>query len=123
MGARILLGVSAAVWLPYGLLCLALPDTLQTAAGVAFFSPTGRTEIRAMYGGLQIAIGVLCCIGLVRASWQQTALRTLLVLASGLIGARLLGGFIDASFSAYTVFAALFEAITVGFSAWLLREP
>ena len=57
MGKRIFLLVSTLVWLPYGIYCFFAPGFLAGAAGVAALSPTGRTELRAMYGGLQAGIG------------------------------------------------------------------
>ena len=52
LAVRIFLALSALIWLPYGVFCLIQPQFLAGAAGVAFTSPTGSTEIRAMYGGL-----------------------------------------------------------------------
>jgi hypothetical protein len=57
MAARIFLGLSALIWLPYGLLCFFQPAGLAESAGVTFTNATGATELRAMYGGLQAAIG------------------------------------------------------------------
>ena len=50
MAARIFLALSALVWLLYGLYCLLVPGSLAEAAGVAATTPTGTTELRAMYG-------------------------------------------------------------------------
>ena len=57
MATRIFLLLSALLWLPYGIYCWLHPSALAEAAGVAFQSPTGSTELRAMYGGLQAALG------------------------------------------------------------------
>ena len=50
MGAQIFLGVSALVWLPYGIFCLLQPSFLEGAAGVAASTATGTVELRAMPG-------------------------------------------------------------------------
>ena len=118
MGTRIFLALSALVWLPYGIYCFVDPTMLDLAAGLSFASPTGSTEIRAMYGGLQIGIGVLCVAGLWTPAWRSTALRTLLVLVGGLFATRVLGLAIDGSLSTYTASALVFEGVTVAAAAY-----
>ena len=54
MATRIFLLLSALLWLPYGIYCWLHPSYLAEAAGVVF---QGSTELRAMYGGLQAALG------------------------------------------------------------------
>lgn len=121
MGIRIFLGLSALVWLAYGLQCFLQPSHLEATAGVAFRSPTGSSELRAMYGGLQLAIGGLALSGALRASMAPSALIALLALCAGLGGARLLGALLDDAFSSYTIVALAFEGATVALAAWMLR--
>ena len=123
MGARIFLALSALVWLPYGVWCFFDPGFLAGAAGVAFQSPTGSTELRAMYGGLQAALGALALAGVLRAPLQRPALLTLGFLASGLALARLGGVALDGAASAYTLAGLGFEITTAGLSAFLLSHP
>ncbi|MGH0028948.1 MAG: DUF4345 family protein [Myxococcota bacterium] len=117
----IFLALSAAVWLPYGLYCLALPGFLADAAGVAAATPTGTTELRAMYGGLQAGIGTFALVSLWRPALRRPALLCILFLTAGLLSARLLGAGLDASFTSYTVTALGFEGLSVAFAAFLLR--
>ncbi len=121
MGARLFLALSAAVWLPYGLYCFVDPAFLGDAAEVAFTGPTGSTEIRAMYGGLQMGMGILCARGALRADWQETALRTTLVLVSGLFLSRAGGVLIDGSPSAYTAMGLFFEGASSAAAAYFQR--
>lgn len=51
MTARIFLGLSALLWLPYGTDCFFQLGALADAAGVAIVSPTGATGLRAASGG------------------------------------------------------------------------
>ena len=51
--------LTTVVWVPYGLMCFLDPAALAESTGVVASTPTASTEIRAMYGGLQIAIGLL----------------------------------------------------------------
>ena len=119
---RVFLGLSALVWLPYGIFCFFQPGYLGEAAGVTIGSTTGSIEIRAMYGGLQAAIGVLATLAIYRPDWVRPALVTLLFLPAGLGSARLLGAALDGEVSAYTGFALVFEFSSAGVAAWLLRD-
>jgi len=121
-GTRVFLGFETVVWLPYGIYCFFNPSYLAGSAGVAFLSPTGSTELRAMYGGLQVAIGALSLAGALNPSLARTALIALAFLCSGLGGTRLLGVLLDGGLSAYTIFGLLFEFVSATFAIRLLRR-
>jgi hypothetical protein len=121
MAARIFLALSALLWLPYGIYCLLVPGSLAEAAGVVATSATGTTELRAMYGGLQAAIGTLALVGVVRGSMTRTALIAIGLLAAGLGSARLLGVVIDGGFSSYTGMGLALEWTSALVCRWLLR--
>lgn len=121
---RLFLAVSALVWLPYGVLCFVTPGLLADVAGVASTSATGTIELRAMYGGLQAALGVLAGAALLRPSLQRPALLTLAFVCGGLFTARLLGALLGADFSSYTMLGLLFELLSSAFATRLLaRTP
>jgi hypothetical protein len=122
MASATFLAVSAAVWIPYGLFCLANPGYLAEAAGVAATSPTGSIELRAMYGGLQAGIGALALTALWREPLRRSALAALAFLCAGLASARLLGVVLDAELSAYTMFGLGFEIVSAGCAVVLLRR-
>ncbi len=115
--------LEALVWLPYGFYLLFVPGALGGIAAITASTQTGTTELRAMYGGLQIALGTLCAMALGLATLRHTALTTLLFLTSGLALARLYGVSTDGELSAYTVFALVFEILTAAGAAWFtLRD-
>lgn len=118
--ARLFLVFCALVWLPYGLYCLVQPGFLEEAAGVAFHTPTGATELRAMYGGLQAAIGALAAGAAWRTAWVRPTLTVLVFLCAGLGLGRLAGVALDGGLSAYTGFALGFEFGSVGAALWCL---
>jgi hypothetical protein len=122
MAARVFLVLSALLWLPYGLYCLFVPGSLAGMAGVVASTPTGTTELRAMYGGLQAAIGLLALAGALRGGLTRTALVTVGALTAGLGSARLLGVFLDGGFTAYTGMGLGFEWASALASRWLLRR-
>lgn len=123
MAARIVLGLSALVWLPYGVYCFLAPGSLADAAGVAATTPTGAIELRAMYGGLQAGIGLLCALAVARGDLVRPALLALLFLTGGLGLARLGAAATAASVDGYTGFALGFEWATAALAAWLLARP
>ncbi len=119
---KIYLLLSALLWLPYGLYCLIAPEYLNEAAGIIAVTPTGVTEIRAMYGGLQASIGIMCATALVRTDMARPAMFAIAFLASGLFLARSAGFFIDNSASAYTYGALVFECTYALVTIFLLRR-
>ncbi len=122
MAARIFLGLSALVWFPYGVFCVFQPGYLAEAAGVVSQSATGTIELRAMYGGLQAALGALAGAAFFRAELRRPALLTLAFLTAGLFLARLVGVALDFQVSAYTAVALGFELSSLGIASWLLRR-
>src|SRR5215470_17023030 len=92
---RLFLIANGLLWLPYGLYCLAQPAMLREVAGIAATSATASTELRAMYGGLQAAIGALSFAAAGRRDLEHTALVALAFLAAGLFSARSCGALID----------------------------
>ena len=85
MATRIFLRLSALLWVLYGLYCFVEPSQLAEAAGVAASTTTGTIELRAMYGGLQVAIGLLAGAAVFTPRLQPAAL---LMLAVSLCGPR-----------------------------------
>lgn len=121
MAIRIFLALSAALWLPYGLYCFVNPAYLAEAAGVAAGTATGTIELRAMYGGLQTAIGALALLAIWRGALRPSALLCIAFLCSGLALARLLGAAIDSDLSSYTAMGLGFEIVSAGVAITFLR--
>ncbi len=124
MIARLFLGLQVLLFIPYGLYCLADPGMLAGAAGVSATSITGIIELQTMYGGLQVAVGMLCLMGLLRKPLEQVALYALLFIFAGLAVVRVSLGLMHGDFSGYTVFAMSFETFCLLFLGWyLLLRP
>lgn len=119
---RVFLGLSALVWIPYGLYCFAQPGYLEGAAGVAAASATGRVELQAMYGGLQVAIGALALAGALGEGLRRPALVAIAFLAAGLFLARAVAALGAAELSGYTAFALGFELVSAGLAAGALAR-
>ncbi len=122
-GTQIFLLLQALLWVPYGIYCLLVPSALAEGATVTATSATGVTEIRAMYGGLQFAIGAGCIWGALSEDLQRSAVWMLFLLTSGTGTARLIGVGLDGGIGAYTALALVFEFATASWSGrLLLRE-
>jgi hypothetical protein len=109
VAARVFLGLCAVLWLPYGLMCLASPGSLGESAGVVATSATGTIELRAMYGGLQVAVGALALVGALRPKLAPSALLALGALAAGLATTRTASALAAGELSSYTTGALALE--------------
>ena len=122
MWVRIFLFVLAVAWTPYGFYCLFFPEALSVFAGLEATNATALTELRAMYGGLQIAIGLSALLGFFRVLYVDKVLFTQLVVVLGLAVARLLSALVAGDWSAYTLGALVFEWGTVLFCVMAMRS-
>lgn len=66
--------VTGAVFVAAGMVFLANPDRLASAIGLATQAGRSHTEIRAMYGGLQLGLGIFFLVSSVRIRWIRAAL-------------------------------------------------
>ena len=98
------------VWLPWGLTCIFNPGRITEVIGVTGINPTGITDMRVMYGGVQTAVGLMAAFAL----FNKTYLQHSMALSRGY------GMIIDDSATFYNWGVLCFEAF-VGISAiaWL----
>ncbi len=111
MATKIFLGVNALLFIGYGLVCLAAPSVVADSAGLAMLNGDGAAELRAMYGGLQTAVGMLALAALLRSELQPPVLFVLAFLFFGLASARLLGAIVESGVGSYTFGALGFETL------------
>lgn len=119
---RAFLGIVGLLFLPYGIYCFFQPGYLGEVAGLTIGSTTAATEVRAMYGGLQAAVGCLAWAALARADWQRPALLAIAFLAGGLCLGRLGGIVADGGVSSYTGGAVALELTMTAVSIFLLSR-
>lgn len=110
------------LWIAFGLYYFFQPEALAELAGVVATTPTAKTEIRAMYGGLEAAIGALAVTALVWPRLMEGVLVAMAVLTGGLGSTRLLGVLIDSSGSTYTAGGLAFELLSCGLALAALRR-
>jgi hypothetical protein len=122
MATKLFLGVTALIWLPYGIYCFFRPELLAEAAGIVFKTPTGATDVRATYGGLTAAVGTIALVGSIHRNVTRYALATIATACAGLGLARALGAALDGGVGGYTTFALALEFGSLAFAVWLLRR-
>jgi hypothetical protein len=96
------------IWLPWGLINLVKPESWsgEVVPGIEVYdlsSPVARTEVRAMYGGLQMAIGTAALVGATRDKHRDSALGFFALALTGLSLCRL-GGMVVEGESSYLSF-------------------
>lgn len=111
MATKIFLGLNALLFIGYGLWCLAWPSVVADQTGMALTTGVASAEVRAMYGGLQTAIGLLALLGLLRPGTQAAVLLALGFLFVGLASGRAIGIAAVPDAGIYNSAALIFEAL------------
>ena len=82
---KIYLAINACIWLPYAAVCTVYPELLAVLGVFEQSSWVAAVEVRAMYGGAQLAIGLFALIALLRPRHSSSALLFLTLLFAGLV--------------------------------------
>lgn len=112
------------VWLPWGLQCLFDTGNVSEMIGVTSIHATGNTDIRVMYGGVQLAVGLMAALTLYDRRHFEKTLWSLAFLGSTMALSRFYGLIVDGSATAYTLGVLGYESFA-GVSAiyWLRVLP
>ena len=112
------------VWLPWGLICIFNIDSIAQIIGVVGTSPSGNTDIRVMYGGVQLAVGLMAVFVLLSPRYFNSLLFCLAFLGSCMALSRTYGLMVDGSSTVYTWGVVSFEYfVAISAIAWLLVLP
>jgi hypothetical protein len=106
---QLFLGFNSLFWLPWGFINLVWPkswagDVIPGMNVYDLSSVVARTEVRAMYGGLQMAIGIFALVGVFRPRYRDAVLLFFVLALSGLALCRL-GGMIAEGETTYLSFS------------------
>jgi hypothetical protein len=71
---RLVLALLGLTGVGLGFACLFNPDELAALASVSFLTPAGRTDFRAMYGGLEFGVGAFLLICALRREFVRVGL-------------------------------------------------
>ena len=105
---QVFLVANSLFWLPWGFINLVWPrswagDVIPNMDVYVLSSAVARTEVRAMYGGLQMAIGVFALLGAFRPRYRDAALVLFVLALTGLSLCRF-GGMVAEGESSYLTF-------------------
>jgi hypothetical protein len=90
-GVMFALGLNGLIFVALGLAFLAAPERLLRGVDVTVTSRIGRTEVTAMYGGLELGFGAACLFGLQKLGWHEPLLFASTAMLFGLGLTRLAG--------------------------------
>jgi hypothetical protein len=123
MLGKIILWVSAVVFIAYGLVSLISPAVPAGFAGLIISNGDAYAEISSMYGGLQTGIGLFCALAASRSDYYRGGLAVLVIGIGALAIARLIG-FMGTSepVTAYTYGALVYEFVTATLAAIAWRQ-
>jgi ribosomal protein S18 acetylase RimI-like enzyme len=118
--SRFVLVAGALPFLGIGLAFLVAPASLAARVGIALSGATADADVRAVYGGLQLACGALLVAATRRGEWLRLGLSGMVACYVGLAGARVLSLALAGMPNGLglALLAAELLALSVGLAAW-----
>lgn len=123
---RFVLWALAIVFLAFGLVALIQPEAMTGPPGLDSSAAGAVTEVRALYGGLQIGLGALLVWAVLDPSRWASGLMAYGLLLGAVGDCRFIGLLIDGNWTGFHLFALGFEwttALLALFLCWRLRQP
>lgn len=96
VAARIFLGIAALIYLYFGTAFLIAPESMTAGIDMTLRSPTAVTDVRATYGGLEIALGIFVAVCALVPRMLATGLLVTAFSVAGFAFGRGVGLLIDA---------------------------
>lgn len=118
--AYLLLG--AVVFIGFGLGFLAMPVQWAAVIDISLPSAMARTDLRATYGGFDLAFGVFLTLSAFRTAWIRPGLVALGLAAAGFGGGRLLGILLEGTASPLMLFYLAAEATFAALVFFMVRR-
>jgi len=87
---RVVLGLTGAVFVTLGLGFLVAPEGLLGLMKIQVSPERALTEVRAMYGGLELGLGVFFIVAVFRERWIRAALGAQFLILGGMGSTRFL---------------------------------
>lgn len=123
--SRIVLGLGVLMFAVLGLILLFKPEKLEAWVGIAAQTPEARTELRAWYGGLEVALAAFLVLGMFRPEIAPVACLVLALISIGPLCGRLIGFVADGSASAsmWSIAAIEVTFVVLGWIGWMRGVP
>jgi hypothetical protein len=120
---KTVLGVSALVFIAYGLVSLVSPGVPSSLAGLEMSNGDAFAEIGAMYGGLQTGVGLFCLLAFLKPDFYRPGLVLLIIGIGSLALARFISLVLATdAVTTYTYGALIYEIATTLLAAAALRK-
>lgn len=81
---KLAIGITAAAFAGFGTALIVNPDILRKI-GIRASGANARTELRAMYGGMELGFGMFFAVAALKPQWRRPAL-TAILLGIGSLG-------------------------------------
>lgn len=121
--SKILIQLTAIIFLFYGLSCLFFPvEVLRFVVEGSVSSPSGVIDIRATYGGMSLGIAVILFILARKRSTIKLGLISVLAIMSGMAIGRSTGIYLDGSANRMMYVYLTIEVVVVLLSLALLKK-
>ena len=120
--ARVLLLLGAVVFVIVGIGFLIFPAEWAAVTEISLPTAMARTDLRATYGGLDLAVGVFLWICARRDEWIRPGLVVLALTAAGFGGGRLVGIVAESSAAPLMLVFLAIEAVIVIVTLATLRR-
>jgi hypothetical protein len=108
------------VWAIFDSIFDSLPSFME-AVGLSVTSEIGYSEIAGLYGGLNLCIGLMCLIGLLKEDVGIFSIKFLTFLTGSIASGRVLYSFIPAAPTFFNTFF-IFEITACFLGVWFIRS-
>lgn len=81
--------ITAAAFTGFGTALMMKPEELLKTIGIRANQKVGRTELRAMYGGMELGLGAFFTMAALKEQWRRPALMAILCGIGGLGATRI----------------------------------
>ena len=120
---KILVILTAAIFFVYGLIFVLFPiGMLQIIVQVSLNTSSGITDIRATYGGMSIAIGVILYLLATNESTLRVGLISVSILMLSMAFGRVIGMVLDGSPNLFMYIYLALELMASSFAIFLLKR-
>jgi Domain of unknown function (DUF4345) len=120
--ARGLLFLGGAVFAAIGLGFLVMPVQWAAIVEISLPTATARTDLRATYGGFDLAVGIFLVLSASRPRWVRPGLVAFGLAAAGFGSGRLLGILVEGTASPLMLGFAAIETVSAVLAFALLRR-
>lgn len=86
---KLAIGITAAAFTGFGAALVAKPEKILGTIGIKANQRVGRTELRAMYGGMELGFGAFFALAAFKDEWRRPALMAILCGIGGLGATRI----------------------------------